>query len=74
MLQLLDESLLIAYVLRRWAAGTQVGWLPRLSIRMVATRKFHYLFLRRLLGLPSDEILSRRKSSFLTSEYLPNRK
>lgn len=62
----------IAYVLRREGDRNTIGWLPRINKDGSYNDNFITNYLRRLLGLPSDEILSLAKKSwnFLTSKFL----
>lgn len=62
----------ISYVLRREGNKNTIGWLPRLNKDNKYQDNFITDYLRRLLGLPSDKILSLAEKiwNFLTSEYL----
>lgn len=62
----------IAYVLRRAGDRNTVGWLPRLNNDGSYNDNFITNYLRRLLGLPSDEIfcLAEKIWGFLTSKFL----
>lgn len=53
----------IAYVLRRAGDSNTIGWLPRLNKDGSYHDNFITNYLRRLLGLPSDEILISQKKS-----------
>src|SRR3990167_2833960 len=62
----------IAYALRRAGDSNTIGWLPRLNNDGSYHDNFITNYLRRLLGLPLDEILSLAEKiwNFLSSKFL----